>query len=86
MAHFIKREENPLQVERKLQKAAKALGFSKNQKINADIVRDRYVTLVKAHHPDSNIALDIEVHDLVPLDALRKAKDLLLGSMENGDG
>ena len=80
---FIKREETELQTKRKLQKAGALLGFSKNQAVTADMVRKRFTELVKGLHPDTSVT-GITAHPY-QIDAIRKAKDLLLKHMESDD-
>ena len=81
---FIKKPETELQAKRKLQKAGKLLGFSKNQAVTADMVRKRFAELAKRLHPDMS---DYQGDDLkgLALDDVRKAKDLLLKHMEADD-
>ena len=81
MAHFIKKEDNHLQLQRKLEKAGALLGFTKNQAITAEMVRKRFVELVKDSHPDTGVG----VLAGMPLDDIRKAKDFILKHMEDGD-
>ncbi len=81
---FIQKKDTELQTERKLQKAGSVLCFTKNEVVNADIVKARFKALVQALHPDAAGV----VHEFVPqhdIDAMRKAKDLLLQHMENDD-
>ena len=85
---FIKRKDNARQIERKLQKAGALLGFSKHQAVSADMVRARFVEMVKHAHPDTVLvkARQQGINSaLIQLDAIRKAKDFILKHMEDDD-
>ena len=89
MAHFVKREESPLQLQRKLQKAGQVLGFTRNQEINGSIVRKRFLELVSAMHPDAHGTENTQPQEFptpqADLDQIRRAKDLLIKHMEGAD-
>lgn len=78
MAGFTKeKQESPLAAERRRHKAEKVLGIQRGETYDAGKVRQRYTSIVKAHHPDASG----QHTEFVPehsLDDLRKAKDELL--------
>jgi len=85
---FIKKNDNQRQTERKLQKAGSVLGFTKNQVVTVEMVRQRFRELVMASHPDTAVGASEDIQELFSRYALhdiRSAKDLLLKNMENGD-
>lgn len=87
---FIKKQENELQIQRKLQKAGALLGFSKNQAVTAEMVRKKFTTMAKFMHPDNTTDAmlsqgAISYGPIPTLDSLRKAKDLLVKHMEEDD-
>lgn len=86
---FIRREDTELQTMVNLNRAGKVLGFSKNQVVTADMVRERYSDAVKILHPDTGNAFIaaglMHVRRECTLDDIRKAKDLILKHMGDDD-
>ena len=86
MAGFIRKEDSPLQTERKAQRAKQQLEFAPGDILTPAEVRERFAVLAKLRHPDvAPIHADTPAYRY-SLDQLRRSKNYLVKHLEKENG